>query len=69
MGPEGQQCQGEGQVTHTGVRLEQSHQGDQDIGEEHRMVTVQWGREGNSQQSSYMVYVCSYLNLTERGST
>ena len=40
VGPEGEKGQGEGQVPHTGVGLEQNHQGEQYVGKEQWLVTA-----------------------------
>ena len=41
VGPEWQECQGEDEVPHTGVGLEQSHQREEDIRKEHWVITVE----------------------------
>ena len=48
--PEGEEGQGEGEVTHTRVGLEQSHQREQDVGEEHWMITEGGKREGGERE-------------------
>ena len=46
VGPQWQEGQGESQVPHAGVGLEQSHQGQQDVGKEHWLVTAMVDTEG-----------------------
>ena len=64
VGPHGEEGQGEGQVPHTWVGLEQGHQGQQYVGKEHWLVTAMVGTG-----DEVRVHPVTDLNLTERGRT